>query len=312
MSRLAIVIPAQGNIALLESGLVSVLEHRPPQSEIWIVLDGPYCDPYGLEGEVRFLQAARSAGLAESVNVALEHCTAPVVHLLGCGVEVGDGWADRAVAHFADPRVAAVTPLAMSASDRRTPLARGVRYAAGGVSAGGGPRRFARRAACVLGPTSLAGFYRAAVLRALGGLCADVGDEWADVDLALSLRGLGMQSVCEPESAVYVPNSAPRRSGLLARGRYAERLFRRHVGHGNASPARHAVACASDGLLAPLTWLGRLSAWRERATLGRHAARLAELRETLVAPLLAAGRIDPAHGAHLASARGLLRQKSGV
>jgi len=308
VSRLAIVIAAQGNVPLLESGLVSVLEHRPPQSEIWIVLDSAYDDPYGLEGEVRFLHAAPQAGLAQCVNLALEHCTAPIVHLLGCGVEVGDGWTDRALPHFADPRVAAVAPRALSADDRRTIHSLGVRYPAVGVSAGGGSRRFARRSAACLGPSSLAGFYRAAVLRALGGLCPAVGDAWADVDLALSLRGLGMKNVCEAESVVFAPVAAPSRVTAKDRGLHAERLYRRHA-TADETALRHALAWAADGWQAPLCWFGRLAARREGHAHSRHVARLLELRETLVAPLVAAGRLDPAHGSLQPATAGRVRQE---
>ena len=308
MSRLAIVIAAQGNVPHLESGLVSVLEHRPPQCEIWIVLDAPYDDPYGLEGEVRFLHAGPHAGLAQSVNLALEHCEAPLVHLLGCGVEVSDGWADRALPHFSDPRVAAVASRALSADDRRTVHSLGVRYPAAGVSAGGGSRRFARQAAGCLGPSSLAGFYRAAVLRALGGLCPAVGDGWADVDLALSLRGLGMKNVCEAESIVFAPAVKPSRVTAKDRGLHAERLYRRHT-TADESALRHALAWAADGWQAPLCWLGRLAARAEGQSHSRHSSRLLELRETLVAPLVAAGRIDPAHGSLQPATAGRVRQE---
>ena len=53
--RLAIVISAIGSIESLEGTLVSVLENRPADCEILVVLNRPYSDPYDLQGEVRFV-----------------------------------------------------------------------------------------------------------------------------------------------------------------------------------------------------------------------------------------------------------------
>ena len=55
--RLSIVIPMTTGAGDLEDTLVSVLENRPDESEIVVVLARPYADPWNLRDEVRFVQA---------------------------------------------------------------------------------------------------------------------------------------------------------------------------------------------------------------------------------------------------------------
>jgi hypothetical protein len=44
--RLSIIIPVLGSSTRLESTLVSVLENRPPDCEILVLLGAPYDDPF--------------------------------------------------------------------------------------------------------------------------------------------------------------------------------------------------------------------------------------------------------------------------
>ncbi len=51
-----------GNTEGLETTLVSVLERRPEGCEVFVVLNVPYHDPYGLQGEIQILQAPLKQG----------------------------------------------------------------------------------------------------------------------------------------------------------------------------------------------------------------------------------------------------------
>jgi hypothetical protein len=82
VARLSIIIPVLGNLKRLEDTLVSVLENRPANCQVVVVLNQPYDDPYDLKAEVTFVQAVAGAGLVESVNRGLEAAEAPIVHLL--------------------------------------------------------------------------------------------------------------------------------------------------------------------------------------------------------------------------------------
>ena len=59
-------------------------------------------------------------------------CQSPVVHVLRCGAEVTEGWTDAALVHFADPSVAAVSPLLLAA-DRQHVAAAGLDYRRSGT-----------------------------------------------------------------------------------------------------------------------------------------------------------------------------------
>ena len=56
MQRLSIIVPLMGNLQRFEETLVSVLENRPERSEVVVVTNRPYDDPYALRGEVAFVE----------------------------------------------------------------------------------------------------------------------------------------------------------------------------------------------------------------------------------------------------------------
>ena len=184
MPRLSCIIPVVGDVRPLESTLVSVLANRPDDCEILVVLNRPYDDPYDLKSEVRFLEANARTGYIGCANLGIRASAAPVVHLLGAGLEVTEGWADAALDRLRDPTVAAVAPIVRHSNGGRQSLTAGVAYLRGG-----------RRTACLqllnctvpgdpLGPSAAAAFFRKSALLGLGGLPEELGDELADVDFA--------------------------------------------------------------------------------------------------------------------------------
>ena len=66
--RLSIVIPAPGDEETLEETLVSVLENRPEDSEIVVVLGFGYHDPWSVGAEVRFIQAPIGSNRVACIN----------------------------------------------------------------------------------------------------------------------------------------------------------------------------------------------------------------------------------------------------
>ena len=99
-----------GNLRRFEDTLVSVLENRPEKSEVVVVTDRPYDDPYDLRGEVSFVEAPRGAGLLECFAAGLTASHAAIVHFIAAGVEATPSWAEAALARFAERDVAAVAP----------------------------------------------------------------------------------------------------------------------------------------------------------------------------------------------------------
>jgi hypothetical protein len=300
VTRLSIIIPLLGNAERMETGLVSVLANRPADCEVLLVLNGEYANAYELDDEVRFIEAPRGATWVQSVNLGIQHATGEIVHLLAPGVEVTEGWTEPAMAHFADPRVAAVSPVVMDARKPQRMLAAGVAFRRGA-------RRIAKSDAAI-GPTLAAAFYRRRAVSALGGFAKCMGDRYADADFALRLRYLGCETASEPRTivsaqSVKVPRSAFR-DGLCS-----ERLFLRHIAAAGGSGAilvRPLVMLC--GLLLRLWYpprallhlTGRLVAWLEfplHIGLRRRVVRLAQRPgEGKPAPRPAGVRVDRSHG----------------
>ncbi len=291
MPRLAIVIPVLDQVGSFENGLVSVLTNRPADCEVIAVFSAPYSDPYQLANEVRLVHAAPGAGFAECANLGVSASEAPFVHVLAAGCEVAEGWTDKALVHFRDPRVGSVAPLVIDAVDPRRMLSAGVQYSAGGT------RRDAGRGALLnsgspsgpapIGPCRWAGFYRRAALELLHEPWSPlVGETLADVDLALRLAHAGYTFALAADAVVRATAPPERRfrQGFRA-GRQLEYLFWRNapvVGWGPAL-ALHpwtVLAQAVATLPSPAAVsqvLGRLFAMVQSLRHVRHYLHLASL-----------------------------------
>ena len=291
MPRLTVIIPALGSVESLERTLLSVLENRPPEAEVLVVLAAPYDDPYHLADEVRFLNAPRGADLLACVNLGCRESSAPLVHVLGCGLEVCEGWAQLAVRHFHNPRVAAVTPLVLDAHDHRQVLCAGLEYLAGGTirhaARGRAVDELAADMPSATGPWIQAAFYRkSALVDVCGGFDSALGETAAEIDLALRLRHAGLWIVGEPACRLYLPPRARRTPRGWRNGRAAEQIFWRNLppSGGTAPLVQHAWMVAGEtvgGLLRPSGWLqlaGRLSAMLAWGSYRRHWAELNALR----------------------------------
>ena len=268
--RLSCVIPVVGSCEDLEATLVSILEHRPDDCEIIVVLNRPYADPYGLEDEVRFVEFL-GAGMAACATLGIQLSRASIIHVLAAGLEVSEGWTEPALSHFADPEVAAVAPVIRDAAKPARVLAAGVGYHRGGRRniCKAAPNAAGSRSQA-LGPTIDAGFYRKTALEALGdGLPTNLGDELADVDLALGLHYAGFETVVEPLCVVFADRLAGSECGGFRAGLHAERMFLRNLPVTGWLPAflLHPFAVVEELLRSlprgsTLTQIaGRLAAW---------------------------------------------------
>ncbi len=310
MLKLSILIPLIDPLAL-EATLVSVLQNRPHDCEIVVLHDGLYQDPYGLSGEVRFVTVPAGTSMAAMVARGVETARGAVVHPLACGAETIDGWADAALVHFAQADVAAVATIVV-ARDRSHVDSAGLDYRRGGARVArlhGEPlESVSTETVDVLGPVLLGGFYRRSFLGSLtADLCAIVGDDLVDAELALNLAHSGQRAVLEPRSHVIAAPATPR-IGPLSEAWLCERLFWRHaaeLGLGRSMVA-HLGVVAGDvacGLLRP--WqasrlLGRAAGAMEHLLRGRTRATRGRLRSEALAATGPAGRLSPGGPAGLA------------
>ncbi len=230
MPRLSCIISVVGSAQGLEATLLSVLEHRPADCEILVVLGAAYDDPYDLKNELRFLDAPLASDYVACANLGIEASSAPIVHLLAAGMQATEGWADAAMSHFSDPDVAAVTPAVRDAAHRDSPLPNGV-----ACSRGGRPLPRPTRAASANGaaddpfPSVRAAFYRRDALQLLtDGLPSMLCDELAGVDLSLGLQFAGYRAALEPACEI-LTSAKPAPSRGYRYGLAAERLFWRNL-----------------------------------------------------------------------------------
>ena len=101
MTQFSVIIPYDSTPALLEETLLSLLENRPEECEILVVLNMPYANPYELrEEEVRFIENPREKDLVTALLVGLEACQSPVIQILPCGAKVSDGWSEYPLQQF--------------------------------------------------------------------------------------------------------------------------------------------------------------------------------------------------------------------
>lgn len=285
--RLSIVIPAS-DVSALEETLVSVLENRPSDCEIVVALSVPYDDPWNIADEVRFVQAPTGTGLVGRVNVGVASSRGDIIHVLAAGWRATEGWAEAALARFADSSVAAVVPAGVHSSDRGRVVAAGIRRTAGGRSVLNVPSKMADKidsfrveaVAPASAPALEAGFWRADVL-AHGGFTSACGDELAAADMAAALACAGSTVVIEPRCRVGWGLATKRVPAFLS-GMHAELLFWRSLPAHATLPAlaahaaevvRHAVSSAPFGTLPML--LGRLMALVQ---FGRCVPRTKQLR----------------------------------
>lgn len=290
MPSLSIVIPAITGVEVLETTLVSVLQNRPRDCEIVVVVNQPYADPYELKGEVRFIEAPAKARLVDCINVGLSDSKAPIVHVLAAGCEVEENWTQAANVHFRDPRVASVAPCVLDVTNRQRLIAAGVEYSCGGkrsLCTRMPKNKDVRLGEGVLAACSWAAFYRrSALARVGGGLCALVGDRFADVDLGLAFQQAGLRSVVAADSRVYASGEPLPPSSSFHAGLHAERLFWRNLPTRSVwkSLALHPFTAAAQTLLSlstlglPAHMAGRLIAACQIGQHRSHHAFLTGLR----------------------------------
>ena len=274
--RLSIVIPAPGDEATLEETLVSVLENRPEDSEIVVVLGFGYHEPWNVGEEVQFIQAPIGSNRVACINLGLAASTGRIVHVLAAGWRATPFWTDAAIEHFNNEQVAAVVPLEVASGDSDRIVATGIEVGRGGRRVMLRPWGDASRVQgfheddypSPSGPTLEAGFWsRQMIDRLTFGFCPACGDEYADADMAISLQATGGHVVFEATSKIIAAAERHRPQPAFKAGLYGERLFWRSIA-AEALPQslvlhvveilRHAVVRAPLGTLPVLA--GRLVA----------------------------------------------------
>jgi GT2 family glycosyltransferase len=295
---LSLVIPSHHRADRLRACLASIKRHAPPRTEVIVVDDA---SPGGIISacaaefmSVTVLRVARRRGFCRAANAGIWAARHPIIELLNDDTEVTAGWAEPAVAAFADPTIGAVAPLVLYWPGGEVGEARidsaGDRYFHGGIAGKRGHGQILTsdylRREKVFGASASAAFYRRHVLLDLGGFPESFDAYFEDVDLSFRLHWAGFDVVYEPASRVlhHVSSSYGKscRRLLEQQSRNEERVFWRNLRSSDlfrALPAHLSVLAAKAwrrwraGDLVPFA-RGRLQALREIPTLLQHRRRL--------------------------------------
>ena len=285
---LSVVIPTHNRPDLLRLCLQSLRRHAPRNTQFIVVDDGSANSSVSIvaaEFGVTILRNDRPLGFATAVNGGIAAATGAVIELLNDDTEVEPGWADAAVAHFADPTVAAVAPLVLQGPPTAGPPiidSAGDEYDIGGFARKRGHGMpltdCFRKSREVFGASASSAFYRADVLRMVGGFPADFGAYFEDVDLAWRIRNAGYRCLYEPASVVWhrVGSSYRKRRALVeSQSLNEERVYWRNVPGVWRTLPRHAAVLAAkavrrvrEGTIVPWA-VGRLRALAELPALAR-------------------------------------------
>jgi GT2 family glycosyltransferase len=241
VTALSVIIPSHNRPELLRLCLASVVRCAPADPEVMVVDDGsPGAQASAVAADfagVRVLRLPRRAGFCAAANTGIAATTGEVVELLNDDTEVTPGWAEAALACFADPAVGAVAPLVLCWPDGARVDSAGDRYYLGGVAAkrghGAALAEVDLRRGSVFGASASSAFYRRSALRAVGTFPETFGAYFEDIDLAFRLQRAGYRAVFEPAARVLHRVSAsygrPRRRLLEQQSCNEERVFWRNL-----------------------------------------------------------------------------------
>ncbi len=304
MPPLSVVIPSYNRPDLLHLCLTSVTRHAPAGTEILVVDDA---SPQGSVSAVArtfrgvpCVRLRRQRGFCTAVNAGIAAASNPIVELLNDDTEVCAGWAEAALAHFADANLVAVAPLVLCGPPHTNAPridSAGDCYFVGGIAAKRGHGAALTGAHLTAGPvfgaSASSAFYRRDALRAVGGFPESFGAYFEDVDVSFRLNWAGHGIVFEPASRVWHRVSASygrtQRRLLEQQARNEERVFWRNVPGAlllQALPWHAAILAAKawrrwqEGQLLPFLF-GKLRVLGDLTDLLRHRR---QLRESCPAP----------------------------
>jgi O-antigen biosynthesis protein len=236
------VIPTYNGRDLLERCLASLTRRRPADPDITIEI--LVSDDASTDGTaewlaqaypgVRLVRSETNGGFCAAANAGIAAARGRFIQLLNNDTEVARGWIEAGLTLFSDPTVGSVAPLVVVRSDPRRVDSAGDSYSLAGWPTKRGHGQPAglfsgRPVEEVFGASGSSAFYRADVLKRIGGFDSYYGSYYEDVDLAFRLRWAGYRCLFAPCCLIYhdVSASYDHRSPLLQRrmSRNAELLF---------------------------------------------------------------------------------------
>lgn len=215
MTRFSIIVPYLEPSDAFDGTLASVLRYRPAASEVIVVHDGTYHDPYKLKPEVRLVAAQRDSVAGnrffEMLTAGVRHCESEVSVWLRPGVELDEGWEHSVTEALHDEHVASVSPLIVARHRAQEVICAGIETDRRGTRLfSGAGMKVAATAVNTLepiGPSSWLGAWRTNLLKSILPVTANVADIYLDTEIAFILRELGYTSSVNFGFVGYVDDS---------------------------------------------------------------------------------------------------------
>lgn len=230
--RFSIVVPLVGDVNLFEQTLASLLRDLSTQTEVILVHDGTYEDPYSLGSEVTIVDA-QSRRLAGMLNQAIASASSELIAVVRPGVELPELWQSEIGPCFDDEKVASVVPVIVPLAEPSEIVAAGVKtnYDFRRILEGDGDKIADRVLGRLrpIGPTQWAAFYRRSTLELAGNFDVTIDDQYLDLDIALALKSMGYRSHFAPQCAATIarPNLITKEADQ-PHGNSAQRAIVRH------------------------------------------------------------------------------------
>lgn len=278
MPRLSIIIPHRNNDERLEATVLSVLENRPHDSEIIVVHNGGYSDPYDLAEELLVVEAERRANGLQLLNVGVMAACAPVVCTLLDGVTVSDDWAAEPLELLRSADNAVVSVGVQPVHARGFTYGISTRALKNGGDLQRGKVELEGASGACSGPLLACGFYRKKLLRSLGGWNDRLDVSVADIELAWMLQALGISVECAASSQVTIVSECSRGFTTTSMKQLAELAVAYEVTSGGATSAMGDLlrGCLAGSVSLAVAWASGIISSRATDEVKRRLAAAAE------------------------------------
>ncbi len=247
MPRLSIIIPHRNDDARLEATVLSVLENRPQDSEIIVVHNGTYADPYDLADELLVVEGEPRSNCLQLLNTAVMAACAPVVCTLLDGLVVSNDWAEEPLEIMGAARDTVVSVATRVGNSSQVTYGISTRAIRSGSELQRGKVELEKATGPCCGPQLSCGFYPKRLLRSLGGWNERLDISVADIDLAWTLQALGLPVTCATTSEVVMDAKCARNFSNASMKQLAELAVGYEVTAGGAT---HAMGDLLRGCLA--------------------------------------------------------------
>ena len=207
MSHLSIIIPLvlRNAVEAFEETLASVLERKPEDTELIVVDQIGYGDPWNIRSEgVRFLTFDHEPNMTVMANEAIRATQGEIVHLLFPGAQVAENWTCSVLDSFEPDQIACVLPRLMNAERTRKVYSIGCFYRSNGDLQEFKSTKSLKGTILGIAPNIGAAFLRKSAWKHVGELDSSYSLQISYMDLALRMEMLGYETVIDPKTMISV------------------------------------------------------------------------------------------------------------